>query len=945
MRFVTPSRVLPIAVLLGCVLAASVALVPAQASTLSSVRTETPSTVTDALSAGDPASASAIAQRFHHAVVDDSKTTETSQVSALPDGTMQLVLNTVPVRVRHADAWVPVNEKLTRESGMIVPTATPVLVQFSAGGSGTMAQVRTTTGAWVTESWPYGDLPAPTLSGATATYASVLPGVDLKLTAVVTGMSEVLVVKDATAAADPRIADLTIAIGGASVATTNGGTVVASAPDGSSLTSSSPTWWDSSRAGAGASGPAPGDSAMPVTHAVAANKMALKTQAIVGDTGVTYPLFIDPDWTGGIYNRWFTDRGYPNTSFPNPATRLKLGYASAAISTDNVTHLARTYWQVDTSGVEGKHVLAAHFNTTESYSSSCTPMGVELWWIGTTPAGSTWNNTSSAWISNMDTETVAYGRSGCPANAVGFSALQAVQAAAAANASLLTLGMKATAENDDRSYKEFSPSASLTIAYNTAPSTPFSPQMTSPQRSCGTSANPSYVNNSSQSLTLQVTITDSDGGAQVGAGFYLVHGDTLANISYFGTSSKASGSTFTDQIAANTLPPGLYAWQAIAGDGTDYSPGRSAYCYFQVLNGPVTPPTITTVTPATTVGAPLTVRFSDPSQHIVSYAYWWAYGSPSSTPPVAPVSTSGVGAANAVPCVGAPGVESWVCPDASGTSPLVTVAPVDTTSTLWVVGYDAAGNVSVARSVAVNAIGDTANVDYRAGHGWIFEVQPSPLPSIIADSNSIHEQDLSIGAGIDGTQTDTVNGIPSTPVLSFPGSGTSPGQVATAASAVDTTKSFTASAWVKPVGGGGAAQSRTIMSQSGGVNPGFTLEEVSGNILRFCVHSQIGTAAADCATATSTLPEGQWVFVAGIWDAINRQLRLLINEQIAPFAVGGHTVPAGDVSASGALVVGSATISGAVANQWNGLIDDPTIFPGVLDKFQLNNLYNQSAPQ
>ncbi|WP_146116763.1 hypothetical protein [Microbacterium sp. MYb64] len=116
-------------------------------------------------------------------VVVDDLTTPTSVTRAMPDGSMQLEQSTVPVRVPRDGGWVDVDTELERDGDWFSPTASVAGVRFSSGGSDVIAQTQTTSGEWVSERWTQGTLPTPTVEGDTATYAEVLPDVDLKLTA------------------------------------------------------------------------------------------------------------------------------------------------------------------------------------------------------------------------------------------------------------------------------------------------------------------------------------------------------------------------------------------------------------------------------------------------------------------------------------------------------------------------------------------------------------------------------------------------------------------------------------------------------------------------------------------------------------------------------------------------------------------------------------------
>lgn len=858
----------------------------------------------------------------------------------MPDGTMKLESSTLPVRVKAGGLWRSIDTTLVSgPDGLLVPTASAASVAFSGGGSDLLAKVQTSTGKWVDETWPLGALPKPVVRGASATYADVLPGVDLRLTSTAGGMSEILVVKNRAAAANPALQTLQLGIEGASVSLDNARSVTAAAADGSTAVSSSPTWWDSSVKGSSADGPAGDGGAHPVEHTATGSRVSLNVGAAAQTPSVTYPVFIDPDWSVGVQAYWFTDRAYPNQSYLNGQ------YAGGIQSVGNGGgYLSRAFWQFGTSPINGKHILGAQFSVTELWSNTCSGRDIQAWHYGNASPGFTWNTDPGYWNSLQDTKNLSAGSTCSGAAAVGFNVAGAAGWAASSQNGTLQIGLRAANEADTLTRRHFSQGATLTITYNSPPNTPTSPVFTAPSRGCGTQAAPVYVNNKAQALTLQATVTDPDAGAPVNAAFYVVNGSTLATVGVYSAPGQAQGN-LSVSVPVGTLASGSYAWRAQAGDGIDLSAGFSPYCYFVVLNTGPALPTITAVTPATNVGQPFTVQFtSNPGDHVMMFEYWWtstAMVSPSPSLPQIAVTP-----ADSYPpsCGSLSSAAKSVC----GASATVTVAPVDLTSTLWVASYDQAGNVSLdaagtssAKGFQVLASSDPG-VSFATGHGWITDNLSSPLPATIPDANitpgsgPTNEHDVTLAANVSAGSANVLGSPPPSTVLSFSGA---PGPTTTTGPVVDTTKSFSVSAWLRP---GVAYPSGTNFAALGTstFELGFlgTGPWASSGIFYFCT--------TQCTYETAPVSTTAWTYVTAIYDAVNGQTRIILGGTSTTPSVASANwgTPS---SASGGMVIGGggAVNLGTSAIPWRGDIDDPTIFPGVVDSSQLWNLYNQLPPQ
>ncbi|WP_035849014.1 RICIN domain-containing protein [Kitasatospora azatica] len=137
--------------------------------------------LTDA-QAGPSQRAKAAAKRTGKPVTIDELTTETSQTVANPDGTFTVTRHARPARVKKNGKWTDVDATLSKNAdGTLSPAATPSGVALSGGGTAPLAAFKDENGHRFSLTLPFA-LPAPTVSGDSADYPDVLPGVDLKAT-------------------------------------------------------------------------------------------------------------------------------------------------------------------------------------------------------------------------------------------------------------------------------------------------------------------------------------------------------------------------------------------------------------------------------------------------------------------------------------------------------------------------------------------------------------------------------------------------------------------------------------------------------------------------------------------------------------------------------------------------------------------------------------------
>jgi hypothetical protein len=909
--------------------------------------------------AADEVTASALAEAQGVPVEALSDRTDYAQTFANPDGTFAYDAAAAAQRVHNADgSWSNVDPTLALQSdGTVRPAASPVGLVLSGGGGGPMLTVTRGSDS-LSLTWPDGSLPAPTLNGATATYASVLTGVDLKLTATTDGVEETLVVRSASGASNPALTNVSFGV------SASGLTVSADADGGASASDASgdvvldlpePRMWDS--AGGGSTGDssnaeAPGAGASIAQMPLAVNGGSLSltpSVSLLGGASTVYPVFIDPEVTvHGPSNGWLdVSKNSAGDDFGDwEPSKAQSGVFCTADSAGTCVAGAlygiyRTYFNFPIPHqVWDSQTVSATLFTNEIYSWSCGEKStVQLWLTSQARRGAKWSARPTE-QKQQDGQTVAYGNT-CPAHGVSFDASEAAGEAASKHWPQVTLELRAddeaegewTTQSGVSSWKKFEVSKNsqpfLQIVFDHAPDQPTGLTTLDGSRSAGCG---SGTWSSDSSPSLQARITDPDGTNVQGIFDYTRSGGSKVTLP--ATSFLGSGSTFT--VKTSGLADGAYTWDVHGNDGS--LSGPSASCAFAIDTSPPATPTISSsnyidgqaTNPVGTVGH---FTFSDPNNSdptdgvndVVGYRYGFT------DPPLNSVAASSEGGPATVP-----------------------ISPVWLGSrTLYVQAVDRAGNLSSDNPPAefdVVTLRPTGNQPLLA---WWRLNEGGGTVAADATGNG-HGATLGAQAGWGPGQA------AGTSALSLTGASDSEAFTAPALPPVDNTGSFTVSAWVKLDPGCATTPASCVtydaVSIDGTTQSGFALGYVpqascqsgAGDGVHGCwaftmAASDTTSPPVNRVEATPAVAFGTWVQLTAVYDQVHQTMAISVNG--SPASAGG---PATQVmpwagSAMGPLRMGRSLSNGAAVNWWPGEMHDVCTFWGTLDDTQVGSVFHNGC--
>ena len=547
------------------------------------------------------------------------------EVFANPDGSTSRRSYAFPVWSKLEGTWRRTDPTLVRQpDGTVTPASPTFAMVFSGGGAAPLATM-VKGGKKLALTWPAA-LPEPVLEGNTALYRSVLPGVDLKVIAGVDGFAEHLLINTPEAAANPAIKSIKFGIqaegvqlsedaGGRLLAKDSAGQVVFSAPS-PKMWEQPPTTTDSAPADqagmapmslAAADEPAEQPASAPVGTDVSQTTLTLTPDPALLSSADQFPLVVDPVFSDGIRERWAVvysatpDASYVNGSgwnSSNPADEPRVGH--------NGTGRTRSFFAMNTTGLEGSTIIHAYFSVIQTYSWGCSPDAAgptELWSTDSINTPPTWDsqNVSGFWNTRLATHKFEgsnsnWGCSGSKGHDFGGTAFTSlIQQAATNNLGYVTLGLRADADFEGKtdSFHRFQNNPVLQIDYN------YKPTLSSPTAYEGNWAPGAEGNKpvacggtiGNNGLVLTAKLSDADGG-KIKA-YFSAKTPSGTAIALPPPVEVYSGQTASVTIPVQNNGTG-YTWQVYARDEEGTYSTTFGPCAFNVdAVGPKDPVTVT----------------------------------------------------------------------------------------------------------------------------------------------------------------------------------------------------------------------------------------------------------------------------------------------------------------------------------------------------------------
>ncbi|MGQ0846269.1 MAG: LamG-like jellyroll fold domain-containing protein [Sporichthyaceae bacterium] len=794
--------------------------------------------------------------------------------------------------------------------------------------------------------WPaVGDLPAPELTGSAARYSEVLPGVDVVAQAGVDGFTTFVILRDEQAASNPAVQTLKLAVEqtGLRVQETNGNALQATADGERVFTASQPLMWDSAEgSGASSDGVTPEEKAVeaplvapqegntePVPVSATSDQIVLTPDPdlLQGDDSTVFPLVIDPSVTRARHS-WLGiwDNG---VELRNHATELaRVGYDGWS----GENKKTRAYFRMNLDDVlTGKIITEATFahKLVHSPNHDCDLVnygpGVQVYYTDPFTSTTTWTNRPTLRRGTPLSETsTAHGSDDrCPGwDRQEWEVTAAVKEGVAGGDQTATFMMKSAGEDAKnregwRKYSQTDGYPVLTVTYYVYPPTPGAisiSKMPNPLRNGRLTA--------TDNPTLSASVEDPNGGSAYAR--FAIYDNGVEQWTKVSSGVSATGGTASVTVPDGVLDDGedytVRAWSSGDDLGTLLSANYSSTTFRVDISAP-RKPTLKLLGPCV-VGQDCSFSITTVDTDVWAYRYGMNTDEPVETKPNPAANTVTV------------------------TVPATTFGP----GWFSVKAEDNAGNV-----------GTRAVIRFRVestflSHQW--RLDGNGYDEVAQESGSVSRMflfgGLSWGPGASAVNVDDVpldvldRSLRASPPGGYACNTTSASTPCTAPLAnFDTGQDFSVATWVQvpptPTG------LMTAVSQTGGTTTAFELGLFDGSWTFGIRTSQ--TAALQRASLPSTARPGQWVHLAAVFDNDSddtddagktsaRTITLYVDGVASPAV----SVTAAPYQATGAFMLGRATVANEAARLWLGGIDDVRTYPGVLDPSQVLRISTERRP-